>query len=61
LERTRTACVKQKKELHHVEDPTKKQKAKQAKIKQANKKKPTAPLGMTEAELQKKRKKLKHH
>jgi hypothetical protein len=60
LERTRKACVQQKK-LHHVEDPAKHKKEKIAKIKKEQKKKPTGPVGMTENELQKKRANLNHH
>jgi hypothetical protein len=61
LERTRQACVQQKKNLHHVEDPAKHKKEKIAKIQKEQKKKPTGPVGMTENELQNKRANLKHH
>lgn len=60
LERTRQACVKQKKKLHHVEDPAKHKKEKITKIKKEQKKKPTGPVGMTESELKKKRANLNH-
>jgi SUMO ligase MMS21 Smc5/6 complex component len=61
LERTRKACVQQKKKLHHVEDPAMHKKEKIAKIQKAQKKKPTGPMGMTENELQKQRANLNHH
>jgi hypothetical protein len=61
LERTREACVQQKKKLHHVEDPAKRKNEKMAKIQKEQKKKPTGNVGMTENELQKQRANLKKH
>mgnify|MGYP006345670777 CR=1 FL=1 len=44
LERHRQDCIKQKKKLHHVEDPTKKQKQKIAAILKDIKKKPQSSV-----------------
>jgi len=60
LERHRQNCVQQKKHLHHVNDPEKKRKQKQAKIQENNKKTATVAGGMNQNDLLKTRQNLKH-
>jgi hypothetical protein len=55
LERHMQACVNQKKNLRHVEDPELARKKKVANIQKEQKKKPTGALGLSEDELQKRR------
>jgi hypothetical protein len=60
LEKHREDCVKQKKHLHHVQDPDVKRKQKQKQIHTKQQKTAKGPGGLTQNEIQAQRNKLKH-